>query len=90
MLLDMKNVFILAIIVLVSFSCRKDYTCECKSTSTYPGSSPSTHLSNTGKMKKADAKAKCDEGDADGNLPFYNTSTNTIDYYHQTTECNIK
>jgi hypothetical protein len=49
-----------AIATLSLSSCKKDYTCECTTTSP---TGTSTNSENTGKMKLSDAKAKCDDGD---------------------------
>lgn len=76
----MKKMTLLAVAALaISFaSCKKDYTCEC--TTTVNGGSATTASSNTGKMKKADAEAKCNEGDK-----TYDLLGNTYK-----TECTIK
>jgi polyisoprenoid-binding protein YceI len=79
----MKKITLLAVAALaMTFaSCKKDYTCECKVTSTASGTNvTSTTSGATGKMKKADAEAKCNEGDS-------NTSILGITV---TSECSIK
>ncbi len=73
----MKKIAPIAALALlaVSFtSCKKDYTCECKST--YNGVTTTTSGSSTGKMKKSDAEAACNKGD-------YTLNGITVD-------CNIK
>lgn len=61
----MKKILLVAAVAGLAFaSCKKDYTCECTTTSTAGGVSTSATVeAKTGKMKKADAEKKCDEGD---------------------------
>lgn len=75
----MKTIFltVAAVAALSLSSCKKDYTCECTTTS--PAGTTS-NSENTGKMKLSDAKTKCDEGDK--------TYTFLGDTYE--TECKIK
>jgi hypothetical protein len=55
----MKKITLLAaVIVAASFaSCKKNYTCVC--TDTYNGTTE-TYTYDLGKIKKKDAKSKCD------------------------------
>jgi hypothetical protein len=89
--LKMKNKFFtLSLIAFIFASCKKEYTCECKSTSTYPGSTPSTKLDNTPKMKKNDAIQKCNEGDGTINSVYWDMNTNQVKNYSVTTDCELK
>lgn len=73
----MKKILLVAAVAGLSMvSCKKDYTCECKTTS---GSTTATASGATGKMSKKDAEAKCNEGDS-------SYSSGGISY---TTECSI-
>ena len=79
----MKKITLLAVAALaMTFaSCKKDYTCECKVTSNATGTNvTSTTSAATGKMKKADAEAKCNEGD----------SNTTVGALTVSSECSIK
>jgi hypothetical protein len=60
-----KAVFIVALSGLFFASCKKDYTCTCTVTTNATGTNVTTTASGTtGKMKKDDAEAKCNEGDS--------------------------
>jgi hypothetical protein len=60
-----KTLLIAAIAGLAFASCKKDYTCKCTVTSTtILGTTTTTTSGATGKMKKKDAEAKCNEGDS--------------------------
>ncbi len=50
-------------------SCKKDYTCECTTSSTAAGFTSQTASAQTGKMKKADAEKKCEDGNKTYQLP---------------------
>jgi len=79
----MKKITLLAVAALaMTFaSCKKDYTCECKVTSNATGTNvTSTTSAATGKMKKKDAEAKCNEGDSNTTLAGLTVSS----------ECSIK
>lgn len=55
----------LALIALAFTSCKKDYTCTC--TQTNGGQVVGTPVSfQTGKLSKAAAEDKCNEGDVEG------------------------
>lgn len=56
----MKISLLILPLVFVTSSCKKDYVCECSTTS--PAGITST-AENTGKMKKREAITKCNEGD---------------------------
>ncbi len=57
----MKTFLLTAAVAMLGFSsCKKDYTCECTTTSP---TGTTTSSENTGKMKLSDAKAKCNDGD---------------------------
>jgi hypothetical protein len=75
----MKTIFLTAaaIAALSLASCKKDYTCECTTTSP---AGTSTSSEKTGKMKLSDAKSKCNEGD----------KTYTVLGETYETECSIK
>ena len=77
----MKKILLIAAIAFAFTACKKDYTCECTTTmTTSTGTTTTSAEGKTGKMKKADAEKKCDEGDASAvSGPF---STNV--------ECKIK
>jgi hypothetical protein len=86
----MKNIILFLPIIIIAFcSCKKEYPCECKSTSTNPGSSPSTTLNNTPKMKKKYAIQKCNEGDGTVSSMYYDINTNQVKSYSVTTECEL-
>ncbi|MGE0566379.1 MAG: hypothetical protein AB7O73_00395 [Bacteroidia bacterium] len=56
----MKKVLLVAAVAgLAMASCRKDRTCECKSTSDAPGFVSSTDTYTIKKIKKSDALAMC-------------------------------
>ena len=56
----MKKALFAALSLLILMSCKKDYVCDCTTTS--PAGITSI-TENTGKMKKRDAIARCNEGD---------------------------
>lgn len=67
----MKKQCVSALIVLgIVFgmnSCKKDWTCKCTFTTTYPGGvSTTSDLEYFKEMTKSDAKKKCDDGDSSG------------------------
>ncbi len=57
----MKKLTILsvALVALSMASCKKDFTCSCTSTNTFPGSVTSTNEYTIVKAKKGDAKRAC-------------------------------
>ncbi len=74
----MKKIILLAAVITLSLSsCKKDYVCECTTTSP---AGVTTSTEDTEKMKLADAKSKCDKGD-DSDTVFGVTTE---------TECSIK
>jgi hypothetical protein len=67
----MKKITLLTVVLagLAFASCKKDYTCKCTVVSTTAAVSVTTTSSGaTGKMKKKDAEAKCNEGDSSTSL----------------------
>ena len=55
-----KILLIVTVISAFSFaSCKKDRTCTCVETSTFPGSTPSTTVQTFTDSKKGDARAAC-------------------------------
>ena len=79
---------IAAVAGLSLVSCKKEYTCDCTTTSTIymngqaTVSGPTTTSTNLGKMKKDDAEAKCNEGDAEatsGDTNFGGKTVQTCD-----------
>lgn len=82
----MKKVLLLVAVAGLSLvSCKKDYTCECTTSSDAAGYASTTASGSTGKMKKADAESKCNEGDRSYTLPNGNGGTDTYKI-----DCNIK
>ena len=74
----MKKVILLAAVITMSLSsCKKDYNCECTTTSS---AGTTTTTEKTGKMSLSDATTKCNEGD-DSDTVFGVTTE---------TECSIK
>jgi hypothetical protein len=74
----MKKVLLVAAVAAFAMtSCKKEYTCECTTTSSSGSTSSSVKLD---KMKKKDAEKKCDEGD--GSISFFGETI--------TSECKIK
>jgi hypothetical protein len=58
----MKKIILLSGLTLLTLaSCKKDWTCTCTSTSSLGTFSSSATIAD---MKKSDAKAECDSGDA--------------------------
>jgi hypothetical protein len=82
----MKKVLLVAAIACVSLtSCKKDYTCECNVTTKQDvlgqvTTTPSTTSGTTGKMKKDEAKTKCEQsnGTTSSGIPGVAGSTITI------------
>jgi hypothetical protein len=75
----MKKILLVAAVAAFAMtSCKKEYTCECI-TSTSSGDSE-TESVKFDKMKKKDAEKKCDTGDA--SFSFFGETI--------TTECKIK
>lgn len=75
----MKTLFFIAAAsaMLSLGSCKKDYTCECVRET---AGGTETSSSNTGKMKRSDAEAKCNDGD----------KSEVILGETYTTECSLK
>ncbi|MBL7931858.1 MAG: hypothetical protein JNL60_08150 [Bacteroidia bacterium] len=76
----MKALFLIAAAsaMLSLGACKKDYTCECVRETA--GGNTETESSNTGKMKRSDAEAKCNDGD----------KTEVVLGETYTTECSLK
>ena len=85
-----KMLMIAAIAGLAMTSCKKDYTCECKTTSNWPGYSGGTSSGSTGKMKKKDAEDKCNTGDGTTSSSYIDPSTGQVESYNITTACELK
>lgn len=64
----MKSIIVVAIALAgISFgSCRKAYTCECKSST--GGSTSVVNERELSKQSLKDARAECDKGDSKGGL----------------------
>jgi len=84
-----KSLLIAAVAGLALVSCKKDYTCECTTTSNMPGFVTQTTTSSTGKMKEADAESKCNEGDKTVTVPGFDANGNPVNYT-ATSGCEIK
>ena len=75
----MKKVLLIAAVAGLSMvSCKKKYTCEC--TTTYNGTTTTSSGTSSEKMKKKDAEAECNKGDA----------SITINGQTSSTECSLK
>jgi hypothetical protein len=79
-----KSLLIAAFAGLAMVACKKDYTCECTTSSNVPGFVTTTNSGSTGKMKKADAESKCNEGDK-----TYSTASAGVTYT-SSVECTLK
>lgn len=56
-----RGLLLPSLLLVIAFSsCKKDYVCECTTTSP---SGITSVAENTGKMKKKEAIARCNEGD---------------------------
>lgn len=66
-------------------SCKKDFTCTCKTTSNLPGFTTMTNKETLGRMKESDARNECNERDVSYTLPDGNGST-----YNYITDCEIR
>lgn len=76
-----KLVLAIAALGLVSLtSCKKEYTCSCTTFSNAPGFTATTVEGKTDKMKKSDAKTKCEAG----------SSSTTAGGYTSGAKCEIK
>ncbi len=84
-----KSLLAAAVVCFLLTSCKKEYTCECNVTSNMPGYTGVTSSANTGKMKKADAESKCNEGDMSYTVPGYDANFDPVVYNYKQ-ECNIK
>ena len=72
----MKKTLILAAFAgLALASCRKDRTCECKTTSDQPGFTSSTYVRTWKEVKKKDAKNGCQSYTAKTTAPVAGTYT---------------
>jgi len=81
----MKKVLLIAAVAGLSLvSCKKDYTCDCTTTSTVymngtaTTGTPTNTSTDLGKMKKDDAVAKCNEGDAEATSGDTNFGGKTV------------
>jgi hypothetical protein len=84
-----KLVLIAAIAGLAVASCKKEYTCECKTTSSDPDMFTMNTSGTTGKVRKKDAKAKCNEGDMTYTVPSYDENFNPTTFEYKV-DCNLK
>ncbi len=74
----MKKLLLVASVAILSLSsCKKNYNCECTTTSP---SGTNTSSESTGKMSLSDATTKCNKGD----------ETREVLGQTYTTECSIK
>lgn len=86
----MKKILIVtAVLALGMVSCKKEYTCECNSTSTDYDNGKATVIANssstvTFKAKKSDAEASC------GGLTTTSMIGTTQDGLKSETTCNLK
>lgn len=55
----MKNIFVSALVLVALASCKKDVTCECKTTSDQPGFVSETTVQTWKDVKKSDARKSC-------------------------------
>jgi len=79
----MKKVLLIAAVAGIAMvSCKKDYTCECTSTSTIPGSTSSTSKKTIVGVSKKTAKANCYKSTSD--FTFGGTT------YTSTNDCKLK
>lgn len=79
----MKKILLIAAVAgLAMASCKKDYTCECTSTDTAPGSTTTTSKKTIKEATKRQAKANCFSYSTD-----YTSGSNT---YTQTNDCELK
>jgi hypothetical protein len=85
-----KMMMIAAVAGLFMASCKKDYTCACTVTSTWPGYPNTTSSGSTGKMKKKDAEAKCNEGDQTTTSTYMDPTTGQMESYKITSACDLK
>ena len=74
-----KLLLSVAVISAFSFaSCKKDHTCTCTTTSTFPGSTTDTDVYTIVDSKKGDAKKMCIDNTrtwSSGGVSYTNTST---------------
>jgi hypothetical protein len=71
-----KTLLIVAVAGLAMASCRKDRTCECKTTSDAPGFVSSTTVYTQKEMKKADAAKMCASYTTKATAPVASTLAN--------------
>lgn len=87
----MKKALLLAAVAgLMAVSCKKNYTCECTTTSTDPNDTPDTYSYSLGKQKKKDAESKCKTFNDSWTAPGGIDSNNNIIYYTYTDDCKLK
>ncbi|MCA6435227.1 MAG: hypothetical protein ACK5QC_10855 [Bacteroidota bacterium] len=80
-----KSILILSIAGLALASCRKDVTCECKTTSDAQGFVSSTRTTTWNDVKKKDAKKQCQSYTSKTTAPVASTLSNDFGM-----ECTIK
>lgn len=79
----MKKILLVAAVAgMTMVSCKKDYTCECTTTSTVPGSTSYTSKSTIVGVSKSAAKAHCFKSSND-----YEAGGTT---YTTTRDCKLK
>lgn len=79
----MKKILIIASVAgLAMVSCKKDYVCECTTTSTAPGSTSYTDKSTMVGVSKKTAKANC--------FKYSSEETSGGVTYVNTTDCKLK
>jgi hypothetical protein len=69
----MKNIFVSALVLVALASCKKDVTCECKTTSDAPGFVSSTTVQTWKDVKKSDARKQCQSYTAKQTAPVAST-----------------
>lgn len=84
-----KTLLLAAVAGLMAVSCKKNYTCECVTSSNLPGYTSDTYQFSLGKMKKKDAESKCDTYDDTWTSWTYDEDFNKVTYTY-TDECSVK
>jgi hypothetical protein len=80
----MKKVLLIAAVAgLAMASCRKDRTCECKTTSDAPGFTSSTSTTTWKDVKKKDARKSCQSYTVKQTAPVAGT-------YYSGEDCELK
>lgn len=69
-----KLALVLAVVGFAAVSCKKDYTCECTTTSNIPGYT-AAKTTATAKMKKKDAEDWCATGNSSATTYGFTYST---------------